>query len=107
MSWVDVWSGHWDSSESLEHLRINRNGEMTFPKKKTNTYKIQLRVSETWPRAESWIDLLQRPCQVNGAGGPRWEKVRMSIIKAGQFGESQVGKAKGRNQGTEITVKFR
>ena len=31
-------------------------------------------------------------------------KVRMLIIKAGQFGESQIGKAKGRNQGTEITV---
>jgi len=41
---------------------------------------------------------------VNGAGGQRWEKVRMLIIKAGRFGESQIGRAKGRNQGTEITV---
>ena len=43
---------------------------------------------------------------MNGAGGQRWEKVRILIIKAGRFGESQIGKAKGRNQGTEITVNF-
>ena len=35
MSWVD---GHWDGSEGLKHLCINRNGEVTFPKKKTNIY---------------------------------------------------------------------